>query len=133
MSDFSDRIAEALSADGRLEECRVIRAHEMRMMEYPLRKPLICVGRIELDRLGFLLGSDDCLCGSEKLTVSVTSDSAGGGAYCEEIARLVCTAVLENDSGREIVSVRVDKCMYDRAASAYKVMMGFTLREGSLE
>ena len=90
------------------------------------------MSREECDRIGFLLGSEDCILGSEKLTVSVAADGEKGGAFCEELAREVCRAVLEHDGGREIVSVSVEKCMYDRSLFVYKVIIGFTLRERCL-
>ncbi|MBQ9461757.1 MAG: hypothetical protein IJU51_07590 [Clostridia bacterium] len=130
MSDFSERILQALGEDENLSGCRIIRAYSPAKVGYPLKEPVICVSREECDRIGFLLGSEDCIFGSEKLTVSVASDESKGGAFCEELARSVCRAVLEHDGGREIVSVSVEKCMYDRSLFAYKVIMGFTLREG---
>lgn len=131
MSDFSESIIQALKADESFGGCVILRADSSAETGYPVKSPLICVGREECDRIGFLLGSEDCIFGSEKLRVSVINDGSKGGAFCEELARRVCRAVLEHDSGRMIVSVSVEKCMYDRALFAYKVIMGFTLREGS--
>lgn len=129
MSDFSERLISALEEDGSFADCRIVRADNTREISYPVKKPLVCVGQEEHDRLGYLLGSEDCIFGSEKLTVSVAADGMAGGAFCESLARRVCSALLDADCGREIISVSVEKCMYDRSLFAYKVIMGFTLRE----
>ncbi len=129
MGDFSEKLLALLKADRRFEGCRFIRSDRAMEVAYPLKAPLVCVGREEFDRLGFLIGSEDCLFGSEKLTVSVATDEKLGGAYCEELARGICRGILEADSGRDIIAVSVEKCMYDRSLFAYKVIMGFTLSE----
>ena len=63
------------------------------------------------------------------MTVRVMTDEQTGGAFCEGCAEQICKAVLQADLTGQIVSVCVEKCMYDKTAFAYKVIMRFTLRE----
>ena len=129
MSDFAEDITASLSADERFGGCRFAEMYNAEETGFPLKAPLICSGREECERMEPLIGKDECLLSSEKLILSVCTDAEKGGAFCEELARRICGAVLEADSRREIISVSVEKCMYDRLLFAYKVMMGFTLRE----
>ena len=109
--------------------CRLIKSDEQTELPYPVEAPLICFCREGTDRMSFLLGSEDDFFGSEKLRVTVITPEKQGGGHCEETALLLCRALLNNDAGRNICSVGVEGCRYDKTIFAYKVVMRFTLRE----
>ena len=127
--DYSERLRELLEQREELNGFEIIKADEYRELGYPVKRPLVVIGREDERELGCLLGSDEGLFGGERLTVSVMTDEERGGAFCGEQAKRVCRELLAGDSDRMIVSVCVEKCMYDKAAFAYKVIMRFSLRE----
>ncbi len=128
-NDIVEIMTERLCKCEELRDFRVIRADCFTQVGYPVDKPSAVIGREEEDGLGYLLGCEDSLFGGEKLSVSVMTDEKHGGAFCEEKAKAVCRAMLDNDPDKMIVSVCVEKCMYDKTCFAYKVIMRFTLRE----
>ena len=128
-TDYAERLLGLLEQRQELSGCTIIRSDEYRELSYPVKGPLVVIGSEEEKELGYLLGCDEGIFGGETLTVSVMTDEEQGGAFCGETAKRVCAALLACDSGRMIVSVCVEKPMYDKSAFAYKVMMRFTLRE----
>lgn len=127
-----DFISEMMRKLALLEEMNgfdLVKADGGREIPFPIKRPIVCFGKEATDKMSFLLGYDDGLFGSEKMTVSVYTDEKTGGAFCEESAKEVCRALLELDETKMITSVCVEKCMYDKTDFAYKVVMRFSLRE----
>ena len=128
-TDYAEIMLGLLKQKDELSGFDIIRSEEYRELGYPVERPLAVIGGEAEKELGCLLGCDDGLFGGEMLDVSVMTDEEHGGAYCVEKAKQICRALLACDRGRMIVSVCAEKCMYDSAAFAYKVIMRFTLRE----
>lgn len=128
-SDFAQKMMEAVQQSADLSACRCVWADQAEMLPFPVKHPIICFGWEPADRMDYLLGYDEVLLGAEKLRVSVLCEQQQGGARCEHLAQTVCQTVLQADSDKQIIAVAVEKCMYDKANFAYKVMMHFTLRE----
>ena len=126
---FLNRMMEAVSCAEELQECRVIRANEGQEIPYPIGRTIVCCSLDKADRMDYLLGYDECICEGEKLCVSVLAGAHFGGDLCEQTAQAVCRTILNADTEKEIVSVCVEKCMYDKINDAYKVIMRFSLRE----
>lgn len=128
-TDYAEIMLERLSRSSELSGIEFLRTDEFRELGYPVKKPIAVIGKESENDLGCLLGCDDGLFGSEKLNVTVMTDETHGGAFCADLARKICGVILNCDEERLIVSVCVEKCMYDKTAFAYKVIMRFTLRE----
>ncbi|GEM_PF-5582459 len=126
---FLRQMTETLRLAEELSGCDVVQAGESRELPFPMSTPRITVGLEEADRLDYFLGYDECLVSGEKLYVSVMCDEQSGSMHCEAMAKQVCRIVLDADLNRNITSVSVEKCMYDKANFAYKVIMRFVLRE----
>lgn len=129
LNDWIDELKQALSEHRELGGMRFVRQQEGGRLSYPLTGTLVSLGCEGADKLGFLLGCDGCLFSGEALLVRVMTDEKNGGAFCEQQAESVCRALLEIDGQKRITSVCVEKCMYDRTAFAYNIVMRFTLRE----
>ena len=71
MSDFAEDITASLSADERFGGCRFAEMYNAEETGFPLKAPLICIGREECERMEPLIGKDECLLSSEKLILSV--------------------------------------------------------------
>ena len=126
-TDYVEIMLQRLSDSEELRGFRLFRADEFRELGYPVSGTIVVIG-LEEASLGCLLGGDS-LFGEERLSVIVMTDEKQGGAFCAERARQLCSAMLDCDAEKMIVSVCVEKCMYDRTAFAYKVIMRVTLRE----
>ncbi len=127
--DFISEMMERLGLVEDMDGFDLVRADAGREIPFPIKRPIVCFERETSDKLNYLLGYDEGVFGGEKMAVSVLCDEKYGGAFCEEKAKDVCRALLDLDETKMITSVCVEKCMYDRANFAYKVVMRFSLRE----
>ena len=69
----------------------------------------------------------------EKAVINVVTDEKQGGAFCEELAKNICIRLIELDEGKNIISVAVDRCVFDKNIFAYKIKITFGLRETVLK
>ena len=69
----------------------------------------------------------------EKAVITVVTDEKNGGAFCEELAKNICIRLIELDEGKNIISVAVDRCVFDKNIFAYKIKITFGLREIALK
>ncbi len=129
MNNFLEEMMAAVQRTEGLQNCRCIQTDSGGMVPFPVARPIICFALEAADRLDYFLGYDEVLFGSEKLKVSVLCEEKKGGSFCETLAKKVCQALLLADTEKNITSVAVEKCMYDKANFAYKVIMRFSLRE----
>lgn len=128
-SSFPQEMMTALQQSGQFDDCRCVLADSAEALPFPVKRPIICFGLEKADRMDYFLGYDEVMLGTEKLRVSLLCEQQLGGAYCEQLAQQVCQWLLQADTAKQITSVSVEKCMYDKVNFAYKVIMRFTMRE----
>ena len=132
ISDFTQYIYDSAVNDGFFDNFKLMLENDFHQLKFPFRNDIISFGTEKNDRLDFLLGYDIVESGDEKTVVTVLTDERSGGAYCEQCAKDICMKILELDNDRMIISVTVDRCVYDPNAFAYKVKMSFGLREAAV-
>ncbi len=132
ISDFTQYIYDSAVNDGFFDNFKLMLENDFHQLKFPVRNDIISFGTEKNDRLDFLLGYDIVESGDEKTVVTVLTDERSGGAYCEQCAKDICMKILELDNDRMIISVTVDRCVYDPNAFAYKVKMSFGLREAAV-
>ncbi len=128
MNSFIDEIYNLALSDSVFENCRLMKANDFEKLNFPVQ-PVISFDSEKYDRMNFLLGYDIVESADEKAVITVVTDEKKGGAFCEELAKNICIRLIELDEGRNIISVAVDRCVFDKNILAYKIKITFGLRE----
>lgn len=129
ISDFTQQLYDSALNDHFFDRFGLILENDFQQLKFPVRNDIISFGTEKNDRLNFLLGYDIFESGDEKTVVTILTDEKSGGAYCEQCAKDICMKILELDTDKMIISIAVDRCVYDPNSFAYKVKMSFGLRE----
>lgn len=129
ISDFTQQLYDSALNDHFFDRFGLILENDFQQLKFPVRNDTISFGTEKNDRLNFLLGYDIFESGDEKTVVTILTDEKSGGAYCEQCAKDICMKILELDTDKMIISIAVDRCVYDPNSFAYKVKMSFGLRE----
>ena len=129
ISDFTQQLYDSALNDHFFDRFGLILENDFQQLKFPVRNDIISFGTEKYDRLNFLLGYDIFESGDEKTVVTILTDEKSGGAYCEQCAKDICMKILELDTDKMIISIAVDRCVYDPNSFAYKVKMSFGLRE----
>lgn len=132
ITDFAEQLYRLACNDVFFQNDKLIRSYDFSRLHFPVQKNIISFGSEKNDRLHFLLGYDLFLSGDEKVIVTVLTDQAKGGAFCEQYACDVCMKLLELDTDKSIISVAADRCVFDPNAFAYRIKITFGLRESSV-
>ena len=133
MNSFIDEIYNLALGDSVFENCRLMKANDFEKIDFPVNKPVVSFGSEKYDRMNFLLGYDIVESADEKAVITVVTDEKKGGAFCEELAKNICIRLIELDEGKNIISVAVDRCVFDKNIFAYKIKITFGLREIALK
>ncbi len=133
MNSFIDEIYQLALDDSVFENCRLMKANDFEKLDFPVNQPVISFGSEKYDRMNFLLGYDIVESADEKAVITVVTDEKNGGAFCEELAKNICIRFIELDEGKNIISVAVDRCVFDKNIFAYKIKITFGLREIALK
>ena len=129
MNSFIDEIYTLAENDSLFENCKLMKANDFEKFAFPVNKPVVSFGSEKYDRMNFLLGYDIVESADEKAVINVVTDEKQGGAFCEELAKNICIMLIELDEGKNIISVAVDRCVFDKNIFAYKIKITFGLRE----
>lgn len=129
ISYFTQQLYDSALNDHFFDRFGLILENDFQQLKFPVRNDIISFGTEKNDRLNFLLGYDIFESGDEKTVVTILTDEKSGGAYCEQCAKDICMKILELDTDKMIISIAVDRCVYDPNSFAYKVKMSFGLRE----
>ncbi len=129
MNSFVDEIYNLALNDSVFSDFRLMKAYDFEKLDFPVNPPVISFGSEKYDRMNFLLGYDIVESADEKAVVNIVTDEKKGSSFCEEIAKNVCIRLIELDEGKNIISVAVDRCVFDKNIFAYKIKITFGLRE----
>ena len=129
MNSFIDEIYTLAENDSIFENCKLMKENDFEKIDFPVNKPVVSFGSEKYDRMNFLLGYDIVESADEKAVINVVTDEKQGGAFCEELAKNICIRLIELDEGKNIISVAVDRCVFDKNIFAYKIKITFGLRE----
>ena len=133
MNSFVDEIYNLALNDSVFSDFRLMKAYDFEKLDFPVNPPVISFGSEKYDRMNFLLGYDIVESADEKAVVNIVTDEKKGSSFCEEIAKNVCIRLIELDEGKNIISVAVDRCVFDKNIFAYKIKITFGLREIALK
>lgn len=133
MNHFSEELYRSALQDSFFADFHLIQSYDFQKLNFPIKNTVISFGSEKNDRMHFLLGYDIFESGDEKVVVTVLTGEKHGGAYCEQLAKDICMKILELDQNKNIISIAVERCMYDPNVFAYKIKMTFGIRESAVK
>ncbi len=131
ITNFTEQLYHRACNDSFFQDFKLIRSYDFQPLDTPVQKNVISFGSEKNERIHFLLGYDTFQSGDEKVIVTVLTNQKQGGAFCEQCACDVCMKLLELDFDKSVISVAVDRCVFDPHAFAYKIKIAFGLRESA--
>lgn len=129
IGNFLDEIFERARGNSAFAGFDLVRMNSNAAVKYPIKKPYVAFGTENSRTDTVILGEENCGIFSEEMVVSVVCDEKDGGSFCEMLARDICIEIMKMDSGKNITSVSVGKCSYDKDIFGYRIMIRFGLCE----